>query len=133
MAKIELSGNSSQSVFARRRLRSLLLDGVQVTSSIQVVEPNREYIADNPSLIDFQLPEDFPAWSSFTIVNGMASGPFKISQKSGQQIAVDGVTTTEGPSGSVSTSDASAAISISCIGAGKFMTSGPPQGLFSIQ
>lgn len=131
MAKIELSGNAPESVFARRRLREILFNGVRVTSELQVIEPNMNYVADRATLVDFRIPSDFPVGARFTVMTGMEDGPFRISQSSGQIQYYNGMPTTEGTGGRIETQDISAAMTMRCIAEGRFMTE-CSEGLFDI-
>lgn len=90
-------------------------DSIHVTSETQDIIPGGSYIADNAIITDFKLPPSFPLGASFEIVNGMASGVIRISQRPGQSIFIEGSNTTEGVLGKIESTDSGSAIICKCV------------------
>lgn len=88
---------------------------VTQTTASATLQVNTGYTCDaGPSLITFTLPATSIAGDWIQII-GMATGLFTINQLTGQSIQFGTVSTTTGPGGSVTSTQASDAIKIICI------------------
>ena len=116
MADINFLDNSSAAISLRDETRKVLDIYEEVTGPITIV-PCRRYIAYNESVVPIlTIPSDFPKGGFFEIV-GRGNSLFRVNQSAGQSIYYDGVSTTIGTSGNISTSDTGSVIKIVCLNA----------------
>lgn len=90
------------------------LNWTNVTGTSQSMSPGNGYLANNASLVTLTLPTTAAQFTSI-IIAGNGAGGFSIAQNAGQSINFEGVSTTVGTGGSLSSTQRYDSIELLCV------------------
>src|SRR5690606_40837692 len=85
-----------------------------VVTTNTTMAPGNNYITDDVAKIELTLPASAPVGTVFEI-GGFGSGGWEVKQGAGQQIHFGRLTTTQGASGSIASTDAKDSIKLVCV------------------